>query len=92
MTRIVIHEFIWDEVNLEHIKKHGVSQREVEYAKDIIYHRRTYGGKYLMTGRSDKRLLTIIIRRKGLGKYYVVSARDASKKERRQIYEKESNK
>ena len=92
MTRIIIREFIWDEVNLEHIKQHNVSQNEVEQAKVIIYHRCTYGGKYLMTGKSGNRLLTIIIRRKAVGKYYVVTARDASKKERKKIYEKESNK
>lgn len=92
MTRIVIREFVWDEINLEHIKEHNVSREEVEQAKEIIYHRRTYGGKYLVTVKSENRLLTIIISRKGLSKYYVVTARDASRKERKQIYEKQHKK
>lgn len=92
MTRIVIKELVWDEWNLEHIKKHNVFQKEVENVREIIYHRRTYGGKYLATGRSGSRLITIILRRKGIGKYYIVTARDSSKKERRKIYEKQSKK
>lgn len=92
MTRIVFKELVWDEYNLEHIKKHKVSKEEVEEAQEIIYHRRTYGGKYLATGRSGSRLITVIFRRKGLGKYYVITARDASKKERRKVYEIEEKK
>lgn len=92
MTRIVVKELIWDKVNLEHIKKHNVSEEEVEDAKEIIYHRRTYEGKYLATGRSGSRLITIILRSKGAGKYYIVTARDASKKERKKVYEIEEKK
>ena len=92
MTRIAIKILIWDEWNLEHIKKHNVTKEEIETVKEIIYHRRTYGGKYLAVGRSGQRLITIILRRKHLGEYYVVTARDASKKERKRIYEKEIKK
>ena len=92
MTKITIREFVWDEINLEHIKTHNISKEEIEQAKEIIYHRRTYGGKYLMTARSGKRFLTIIISRKGISRYYVVTARDSSKKERKQINEKEHKK
>lgn len=92
MTRIVVKELIWDDWNIKHIGKHKVSREEVEQAKEIIYHRRTYDGKYLATGRSGNRLITIILRRKSIGKYYVVTARAASRKERRKIYEKESKK
>lgn len=92
MTRIVVKELVWEKKNLEHIEKHNVSKEEVEKAQEIIYHRRTYGGKYLATGRSGSRLITIILRRKGLGKYYVVTARDASKKERRKVSEIEEKK
>ncbi|TSC88031.1 MAG: Uncharacterized protein G01um10147_262 [Microgenomates group bacterium Gr01-1014_7] len=87
MTRIIVKGLVWDSINLEHVKKHNVSKEEVEGAKEIIYHRRTYGGKYLATSRSGNRLITIILRRQGLGKYYVVTARDASRKERRKVYE-----
>lgn len=90
MTRIIILELIWDEINKEHIKKHNVSREEVEdIGKNFIYHRRTHTGRYLAVGRSGNRLITIIIRRKALKKYYPVTARDASKKERKYLYEKE---
>lgn len=92
MTRIVIKKLVWDKINLKHIKKHSVVRKEVEEAQEIIYHRRTYGGKYLATGRSGSRLITIILRRQGLGEYYVVTARDASKKERKKVYEIEERK
>lgn len=90
MTRVVIRNLIWDEVNLEHIKEHGVSRSEVkEVKKNFLYHRKTHTGRYLAVARVGQRIITIIIKRKGLGKYYLVTARDASKKERRDLYEKE---
>ncbi len=92
MTRIIVKKLVWDKINLKHIEKHSVSKKEVEEAREIIYHRRTYGDKYLATGRSGSRLITIILRRQGLGKYYVVTARDASKKERKKVYEIEEKK
>lgn len=55
----------------------------------LIYHKRTYNGRYLAIGRSGKRLIAIVIRRIKACTYYVVTARDASKKERRDTYEKE---
>lgn len=30
MTRIIIKQLVWDRYNLEHIKKHNVSQEEAE--------------------------------------------------------------
>ena len=91
MTRIVVKYLIFDEYNLEHIKKHSVTREEIEkLGKDFIYHRKTHTGRYLLVGRVSQRILTIIIRRKSQGKYYVVTARDASKKERRDLYEKEN--
>ncbi|EKD91443.1 MAG: hypothetical protein ACD_30C00005G0011 [uncultured bacterium] len=90
MTRIIILELIWDEVNKEHIKKHSVSTEEVEnIGKNFIYHRKTHTGRYMAVGRSGNRLITIIIRRKAPKKYYPVTARDASKKERKDLYAKE---
>jgi len=91
MTRIIIKELVFDEKNLEHIKKHSVTRDEIEQAgKNFIYHRRTYIGRYLVVGRVGSRIITIIIRRESLSKYYVVTARDGSKKERKDLYEKEN--
>lgn len=92
MTRIVIRELIWEEKgNLKHIRKHNVSKNEVEEAgKTLIYHRKGKRGLYLAIGRSDKRLITMVLIWRGSGKYYVVTARDSSRKERRHVYEKEN--
>ncbi len=92
MTKITIKELIWDQYNLEHIKKHNVTQKEVEeVAKSTLVHKKTTKSRYLIIGRSGTRILTVIVNRKGLGIYYPVTARDAAKKERRKVYEKEKN-
>ena len=90
MTRIVVKELVWDENNLNHIKKHDVSVGEVEeVGGNFVYHRKTYKERYLTIGRSGSRMITLILKRISMGKYYPISARDSSKKERRAVYEKE---
>lgn len=92
MTKIIVRELIWDSWNIEHIKKHRVSQNEVIVSiRNTAYHRRAHSGRYLSVGRSGKRIITIILRRKKSTTYYLVTARDANKKERRDVYEKEKN-
>jgi uncharacterized DUF497 family protein len=90
MTRIVIKKLIWDEWNSEHIKKHNITIVEVEEAiKNVLTHIKGNKGKYIAIGRSGKRMISIIIGRESSGVYYPVSARDAAKKERKRVYEKE---
>ncbi len=90
MTRIVVKHLVFDVYNLEHIKKHDVTTNEVEKAgQTIIYHKKTYEGRYLAVGRSGKRLLSLVLQRKDIGTYYLVTARDAGKNERKRVYEKE---
>ena len=90
MTRIVVKELIWDDLNRSHISKHDVSTEEiVEASRKLVYHKQTYGSRYLVVGRSGKRLLSLIVSRKGLGRYYLVTARDSGKNERKLAYEKE---
>src|SRR3989338_9056329 len=90
MTRIVIKQLAFDKYNLEHIQKHNVTETEIKQAgKNLIYHRRSYKGRYLVTGRSNTRLITLVLKREAKGKYYLVTARDASKNERRDVYIKE---
>jgi uncharacterized DUF497 family protein len=74
MTKIKISQLIWDEWNTEHIKKHKI----VKY------------GRILLIGRINKRILSIIVAQEEKNTYYVVTARDAAKKERVQFYEKEN--
>jgi len=90
MIRIVVKKLIWDKYNIEHIKKHNVTVAEVEeIAKSTLAHKKAKKGRYLIIGRAGKRILSVVLNRKGLGVYYPVTARDAAKKERRQVYEKE---
>lgn len=90
MTRIVVKELIWDEYNREHIQRHNVSIDEIETAgKNFLAHEKTKKGRYLIIGRVGRRMITVIIRRYGIGIYYPVTARDSAKKERRKAYEKE---
>ncbi|MBI2330247.1 hypothetical protein HYU94_02570 [Candidatus Daviesbacteria bacterium] len=90
MTKIVIKKLIWDEYNIEHIKKHEVAQAEVEeVAKNIVGHKQSKLGRYLIIGRTGPRIISVAVSRKAIGIYYPVTARDASKKERKIVYEKE---
>ncbi len=91
MTRIIIKTLRWDAHNIEHIKKHHVMRSEVEVAaKHVTWHKKAHHGRYLATGRSGARILSIVIRREKETTYYVVTARDASREERRKLYEKEA--
>jgi len=93
MTRIIIKEIIFDTWNKEHIKKHGVAEEEVKEASgNLIYHKRTYKGRYLLIGKAGRRLISLVLIRKVEGKYYLITARDSSRKERRKVYEKEGKK
>jgi len=93
MTRIKVEQLIFDMWNIAHIKKHDVKPEEIiEAGKNLIYHRRTYEGRYLAIGRSEKRLITLTLKRKKSGSYYLITARDSSKKERNKVYEKEDKK
>ncbi|MBI3289964.1 BrnT family toxin [Candidatus Microgenomates bacterium] len=75
---------------MEHIKKHRVTVAEVEeVAKNIITHQRAKQGRYSIISRVGTRILTVIVNRRNTGNYYPVTARDAAKKERKKVYEKE---
>lgn len=85
-----IEELIWDEYNLEHIKKHNVSKQEVEEAcSNIIDSFRSYEQRLLFIGETkNKRLLSLVLVEKSKGIYYLVTARDSSRKERKLINDK----
>ncbi len=90
MTRIKIRELVWDAWNVKHIKKHKVNQQEIIVSvQNASYHRRAHSGRYLSVGRAGNRIITVIIRRQKLTTYYLITARDANRKERRDLYEKE---
>ena len=78
-------KLIWDEWNREHIKKHGVSKKEVNQAfkaKEVVIE--SYKDRLIVVGKTNKsRLLTIVLSFEKQENAYVVSARDSSKKERK---------
>ncbi len=90
MTKITITQLIWDEWNKEHIKKHKVTIVEVEEAiQQVQAHRKGYAGRVALIGRSGKRILAILIAPQNNKLYYIVTVRDADRKERKLIYENE---
>ncbi len=92
MTRIKLEQLVWDSWNIEHIKKHNVTQSEVEQAlSQLLAYRQGYQKRIILIGRSGKRILALVVTQKDSHSYYVITARDADKKERQMIYEKEKS-
>jgi len=90
MTRIKISQLIWDDWNIKHIQKHKVSVSEVELGiQNISAHRKGYSGRIVLIGRARKRILAILVKPKDNSKYYLVTVRDADRKERRLLYKNE---
>lgn len=74
---------IWNAKNVEHIAGHGVSLNEVEEAvedsKALLFKHR---GRYVLLGSAWGRILFVVLEWIGTG-YYVITARDVDKKEKR---------
>ena len=87
---IDVRHLIWDAWNSEHIARHGVVPDEVEavcHGQPVVSE--TYEGRLRVVGPMDQqRMLTIILAPKGDGAYYPVTARPASRKERRRYQER----
>lgn len=85
-----IEELIWDDWNREHIKKHKVKVEEIEEAcSDPINSFKSYQDRLIVLGRTKQnRLLTLVLMKKETGIYYLITARDMSRKERKMINEK----
>ena len=85
-------QLVWDEWNVAHIAKHGVTRPEVEqiFSNDHAI-RQTYGNRLLVLGVTEQeRVLAVILHPKAENLYYVVSARSANRQERRD-YQQELN-
>ena len=76
---------VWDECNIEHIARHGVTRDEVMEAcggRFIVL--RGYAGRFIIVGQSvDGRALSIVVEPEDEWKYYAVTARSSSRSERR---------
>lgn len=83
-----IDELEWDEWNLNHIQKHDVTVTEVaEVTVGDAIHQASYKNRVLVTGpTSAGRMLTVAIGESPSTRYrwYVFSARPASRVERRE--------
>ena len=82
---------IWDEFNITHITKHGVSVEEVEAASlSYIYIDATYGSRYLLVGRTKPGRLISVVLTLIDNHYYIITARDSSRGERKKVYDIEN--
>ena len=82
---VTINKLIWDDFNIDHIALHSVTVQEVEeVCQGDFIARQTYNNRLLITGPdSSGNLLSIVLAPEGDDAYYVVTARPAAKKERR---------
>ena len=83
---MIIRRLVWDEWNVEHIARHGVTAVEVEQVclGDRYIVRESYKDRIMLIGSTFKeRILTVVIAPKGNDAYYVITARSADRKERR---------
>jgi len=80
-------KLLWNEWNIAHIAKHGVSVKEVEEAvgdrKAIIKKMRK---RHSLIGSAWGRILFIVLEKQRNG-YFVITARDATKAEKK-LYRK----
>ena len=89
MADIDIQELEWDGFNEAHIwDRHQITRKHVEDvcfgSADNLQVEKTYGGRYLVVGpRPGGQLFAVVLAPKGGTRYYPVSARKASVKERR---------
>lgn len=88
VSDIEIKDLKWDSRNMAHIKKHDLSPRQVEqvFIQGVYFAAEGKKGKLLVHGRCGRRLLTVVLAPEH-GSYYVITARDMSRKERRRYYE-----
>ena len=86
---IKLSELQWDTFNTIHIVKHNVSKLEVIQAcNNKIYTDKTYGDRYLLVGMTKSgRYISVVLASFGINKYYVVTARDSSKGERKKAHD-----
>lgn len=84
---IDIDDLIWDGYNTTHIKKHDVNQSEIYQACRVqIKILLVKKDRILLIGKTvNDRLLSIVLDLIKNNDYYVVSARDCSRKERKLI-------
>lgn len=90
MNEIRILELVWDDFNEAHIwERHQLTRTQVESVcygdAEQIQVNISYGGRFLIVGPgADSKLYAVTLGPEGENTFYPVSARRASKKERRE--------
>ena len=79
--------FVWNNDNVQHVSRHGLSDEEVDEILDLPYRTvRTRNDCYMLYGRSRAgRYLAVVIRPLDDERALVITARDMSKTERRRF-------
>lgn len=82
---LYIRRLIWDQWNVAHIARHDVTPGETEEVCQGTYiTRQAYKGRVMVIGPTNAgRMLAVILDSEGEEAYYPVTARPASRKERR---------
>ena len=85
---LFVRQLVWDGWNVEHIARHGIAPEEVEevcHQQPVFVD--TYNLRVLVIGPTvASKMVSAILAPKGDDCYYPVTARSASRKERK-IYE-----
>ena len=85
-----VQRLVWDTWNVAHIARHEVAPEEVEevcHGEPLA--RRSYRNRIILIGPTDVgRMLAVVLDPEAEGVYYPVTARSASRKERR-FYQQE---
>jgi len=85
-----LKELVWDDFNSKHILKHKVSKTETKEAcnnQKLVLS--VKNERLLLIGKTSKgRTLSIVLGKVKSNKYYVITARDSSRKERKLINDK----
>ncbi len=82
---LTVKEVIWDDFNIAHIGEHNVSVDEVEdVCNGKVEAYLGHSNRFMAIGKTKSgRILSIVLAQKSKGVFYPVTARDASRKERR---------
>ncbi len=89
-----VRRLIWDTWNVAHIARHAVSPEEVEQVcQGNPVFERGYAGRLRLVGPTRTgRMLGVILAPRGRGVFYPVTARPASRQERRRYGEESERK
>lgn len=89
ITEVRIDRVLWGERSVAHIARHEITPEEVEdvlFSPPLDARRGKYPGTYLVFGRSrGGRRLLVVIAPRPRNSWYVVTARDVDRTERRRM-------